>query len=182
MLLALGQRPASAGVSPEAAEALARKIARIEQSATEPGREAGASLVRVSDVEMESFVLYWMTEDIPPRVDSIDVVLGHGTIGAVTELTFDEENQTGNAIVDRLFAGTHSLVVSGALEGGEGRGRFELQEVRLDGIPVPLFVIDILIERFVNPTYPAVDLDEPFALPWGVDAIRLSDDGAEIRY
>lgn len=169
-------------ISPAAAESLASKIAAVQAAESDSTRIRGADSLEVGEVEMESFVLYWMEEEIPPRVESIDVVVKDGVISAQAELTFDEENRTGNLIVDTLFSGTHRFYAEGALRGAEGRGEFQLRLVRVDELTVPLVVIDVLVARFVTPQYPDVDLDEPFALPWGVDEIRLVPGRAEIKY
>jgi hypothetical protein len=169
-------------ISPVAADSLGLKILFIEQAARDTSRTEGEESVNVSEVEMESFVLYWMKVENPPRVESIDVTVAEGLISAETSLTFDEENPTGSVIVDTLFAGTHTLFVQGALRGRAGRGVFELREVRVDEFTVPLVVIEVLISSFVTPRYPAVDLDEPFTIPWGIEEIRLVPGRAEIEY
>lgn len=178
--------PASAqeftSISPEAADFLGARIQDIRQSELDTGRAPGQDTIRVSEIEMESFVLFWMEEEIPPRVDSIDVRVTDGVISAETELTFDEENRTGNVIVDTLFEGTHTFFAEGALSGDDGRGRFELREVRLDGLPIPLVVVDLLVEGFVKSKYPDVDLDAPFTIPWGIEQVRLTPGIAEIGY
>ena len=68
------------------------------------------------------------------------------------------------------------------MSGADGRGRFELREVRLDGLAIPLVVVDLLVEGFVKSRYPDVDLDAPFTIPWGVEEIRLTPGIAEIGY
>ena len=185
-VLSCASLPSSAqeftSVSPEAANLLGSRIQEIRQRELDTGRAPGQDTIRVSEIEMESFVLFWMEEDIPPRVDSIDVRVTDGIISAETELTFDAENRTGNVIVDTLFEGTHTIFAEGALSGDDGRGRFELREVRLDGLSVPLVVIDVLVEGFVKSRYPDVDLDAPFTIPWGIEQIRLTPGIAEIGY
>ncbi len=173
---------APAAPSPEAADALGVKIALIRQAASDAARPAAADSVQVREVEMESFVLYRMGEEIPPRVDAIDVNVRDAVISAEAELTFDAENRTGNVIVDTLLAGTHTVFVEGRLQGRQGRGEFELREVRIDDFTVPLTVIQVLVSRFVTPRYPAVDLDEPFDIPWGIEEIRLLPGRAEFDY
>ena len=169
-------------ISPEAADFLGSRIQEIRQRELDTERAPAEDTIRVSEIEMESFVLFWMEEDIPPRVDSIDVRVTDGIISAETELTFDAENRTGNVIVDTLFEGTHTFFAEGALIGDDGRGQFELREVRLDGLAIPLVVVEVLVDRFVKSRYPDVDLDASFTIPWGIDEIRLMQGVAEIGY
>ena len=174
--------PAFSEISPAAADSLGLKIDAIRSVEYSPERRASQESFTVSDVEMESFVLYWMVDEIPPRVESIDVTVEDGLISTDAELTLDEEHSSGNAVVDGLLGGTHRLRIGGALKGQDGMGEFELREVRLDGIRIPLFLVDLIVAGFVTPRYPEVDLDEPFDLPWGIDEIQLTSGLATIGY
>jgi hypothetical protein len=72
--------------------------------------------------------------------------------------------------------------VKGKLVGQEGRGKFDLQEVRVDGIPVPNVLIQTLIKKYVNPKYPEVDLNEPFEMPWKMQEVKLVPSKATVVY
>ncbi len=170
-------------VSPDAADSLWAKIVAIREADNSPTRGPDAATsIRVTDVEMESFVFFSMKDEIPAQVRSIDVTIESGTISAATELHFDTQEGSGNPIVDILLQNPHSLFVKGALEGRAAEGTFELQQVRLDGFPVPVAVVEILVDRFVTPRFPQVDLDEGFLIPWGIDEIDLTPEGATITY
>jgi hypothetical protein len=115
------------------------------------------------------------------KLESIRVHLTPGTIAADARLTIPPGG-TGNMLVDALVDGTHNLVIKGKLTSARGVGKFDLQEVTVDGIPVPNIVIDALLKRYVKPKYPDVDLKEPFDLPWGIDAIDVLQSKAKITY
>jgi hypothetical protein len=170
-------------VSPDAADSLWGKIVSIREAETSPDRAPDAATsIRITDVEMESFIFFSMKDEIPARVLSIDVTVESGTISAATELNFDAEESSGNPIVDILLQSPHSFFVRGALEGQAGKGAFELQQVRVDGFPVPIAVVEVLVDRFVRRRFPKVDLEEGFLIPWGIDEIVLVPDGATIIY
>jgi hypothetical protein len=169
-------------ISPAAADSLGGKIQAILRAEGSSDRESSEDSVSVSEVEMESFVLYWMVDEIPPLVESIDVTVTEASISAAAQLTFDEENSSGNSIVDGLLGGTHEFFVRGALQGQDGRGAFELLEVRVDGLGVPLFIVDLLVVAFVTPRFPDVDLNEPFDLPWGIESLLFSDGALSVGY
>jgi hypothetical protein len=101
-------------------------------------------------------------------------------VASDTQLTFN--NATGNAMFDALLGGTHNLFIKGKLAGDAGRGKFDLQEVRVDGIPVPTILIQTLFEKYVKPKYPEADLKEPFDLPWGIEQITLDAGKATVVY
>ena len=168
-------------VSPKAAAALQEKIDQIKKAQKDPDRPERASRVELPEVELESYVLYALKDDIPVQIDSIDVQLGQDTIGADTQLTF-ASNGTGNPIVDSLFGGTHNLFVKGKLAGENSRGRFDLEEIRVDGIPVPKILIQTLFDKFVKPKYPDADLKEPFDLPYGIEELKLEQGKATVVY
>ena len=161
------------------ARTLQNKIDAIKAAEEKKGRSS--ETVTVTEAELQSYVLYEMRDEIPARVDALDVRLSDGAVSADTQLTFASDS-TGNAVLDTLVSGTHSLFLKGKLAAVGERGRFELQEVRLDGIPVPTILIETLVERYVKPTYPYVDLNQEFQMPWGIDAITLTNGKATIRY
>ena len=168
-------------ISPEAAASLGRKIAAIRGAEGDSGRTEPEALI-ASEIELESFVLYSMADEIPAKVETIDIAIGNDLISAATELTFETEEGSGNPIVDALLGGTHSLFIEGRLTTDSGQGRFELQRVRVDGFPVPLLVIEALIRRFVTPRFPEVDLDSSFRIPWGIEEVGLTPGLATIGY
>jgi hypothetical protein len=167
-------------VSERSAKVLQTKIDAIRKAETVKDRQ-GTETVEVSETELESYVLYSMRDQIPARVDSIDVQLTAGAVAADTKLTFPSDS-TGNPLVDAIVGGTHTFFLKGKLAASEKRGRFELQEVKVDGIPVPLVLIETLVEKYVKPEYPDVDLKEPFPMPWGMDSLVITPGKATIVY
>jgi hypothetical protein len=81
-----------------------------------------------------------------------------------------------------LVGGTHNLYLKGKLVAQKGRGRFDLQDVRVDGIPVPNLLIQTLIKKYVQPKYPEVDLNKPFDMPWGIQELKVEQGKAIVVY
>jgi hypothetical protein len=167
--------------SAKSAAALQTKIDTVKKAHENKDRAPSADRVEVSEAEMESYVLYSLREKIPAQLDSIDVQLGTETIAADTQLTFNS-NSTGNPLVDTLIGGTHNLFVKGKLVGDQGAGKFDLEEIRVDGIPVPKVLIETLFNKYVKPKYPDADLKEPFELPWGIEQLKLEPTKATVVY
>jgi hypothetical protein len=167
-------------VSEKTSRVLQSKIDTIK-AAEKDGNSRPPRIVEVSEPELESYVIYGLKDDIPARVDSIDVQLTEGAVAADTKLTFPPD-ATGNAIVDAFVSGTHTFFLKGKLAASAGRGRFELVEVKVDGIPVPNILIETLIDRYVKPKYPQVDLKEPFPMPWGMESLGITPGKATITY
>jgi hypothetical protein len=172
--------PAQAQVSKDPAAALEAKIDTLKRAEKTKGSRMPETM-EVSEVELESYVLNGLRDDIPARVDSIDVQLTDGAVAADTKLTFAPDS-TGNPMVDVLIVGTHTLFVKGKLSATHNVGRFELVEVQVDGIPVPNVLIEALIARYVKPKYPEVDLKEPFTMPWGIESLTIKPGKTTIVY
>jgi hypothetical protein len=164
----------------ESAQALWWKIQSVKQA---PPLEAGREprRVEVNETELESYVLYDLQQDIPARLESVDVQLTPGAVAADVKMTFPSD-ATGNVAIDTIISGTHTLFVKGRLLAENRNGRFYLEETRLDGIPVPTILIEGLLARFVKPRYPEVNISEPFVLPWNIRSIVISSGSASIEY
>jgi hypothetical protein len=168
------------GPSAGAAQALQAKIDAIKAAQSNSNGRSPQTVV-VSEVELESYVLFHLRKDIPARIDSLDVQLTDGAVAADTKLTFAPDT-TGNAVVDLLISGTHNLFLKGKLSAAGKQGKFELEEVKVDGIPVPNLLIDTLIAKYVKPKYPDVDLNAPFEMPWGIQSLVITPGKTTIVY
>jgi hypothetical protein len=175
------EEPKGAQASPKAAKALQQKIDAIKDSETNPKHTKGSARTEISEAELESYLLYSLKEDIPAKVDTANVQLGQDTVSLDTQITFSQ-NPTGNSVLDTLVGGTHNLYLKGKLVAQQGRGRFDLQDVRVDGIPVPNLLIQTLVKKYVQPKYPQVDLNEPFDMPWGIQELKVEQGKAMVVY
>ncbi len=168
-------------VSKRAAKALQERIDTMKSAENNPKHKRGSTRIEISDSELESYLLYSLKDDIPAQVDSADVQLGEDTVGLDTQITFSS-NATGNPVFDAVVGGTHNLFVKGKLIAQQGRGKFDLQDVKVDGIPVPNVLIQSLIKKYVKPKYPEVDLNEPFDMPYGIQELKVVDGKATVIY
>ena len=168
------------GSSAQAAQTLQSKIDAIK-AADAAGHSRTRQTVEVSEVELESYVLFHLRDDIPARLDSIDVQLTEGAVAADTKMTFPPD-MTGNQVTDLLIAGTHNFFVKGKLSATGTHGKFELEEVKVDGIPVPNILVEMLINKYVKPKYPNVDLNSPFTMPWGIESLVITPGKTTIVY
>lgn len=179
-LRSFSAEPASAqnDVSERTSTIVQAKIDAIQ--AVEADNRTGRT-VEVTEPELESYVLYGMKNEIPARVEAIDVQLTEGAVAAETRLTFPAD-ATGNVLVDAFVSGTHTFFLKGKLAATAKRGRFELVEVKVDGIPVPNILVETLVAKYVTPKYPQVDLSEPFPMPWGMESLTISPRKATVTY
>ena len=175
------KEPGKSEVSPRAAKALQEKIDTVQAAEKSSGHKRGSSHVEVSESELESYLIYSLQEDIPAKIDSAMIELEPDTIALDTQLTFSS-NATGNPVVDALVGGTHNLFFKGKLVAHEAVGKFDLQEIRVDGIPVPNIFIQTIFKKYVKPKYPDADLNEPFDMPWGIQELKIVAHKATVTY
>jgi len=176
----VGSASAGAQNAERSAAGLQAKLDAIKKADADKKRTEQAKL-DISEAELESYVMVYLRKDIPVQIESIRAHLTPGVIAADTRLTIPA-GSTGNALVDALVSGTHNMYISGKLTAAKGEGKFDLQSVSVDGIPVPNILIDTLLRKYAKPRYPDVDLKEPFDLPWGIEAIDVGQGKATVTY
>ena len=176
-------RSASAGAaqtSERAAASLESKVNTIKKAGADKKRHERSRL-DISESELESYVMVYLRKDIPIQIESVRAHLTPGVIAADTRLTIPA-GTTGNTLVDALVTGTHNMQISGKLTAAKGEGKFDLQSVSVDGIPVPSILVDALIRKYAKPKYPDVDLNAPFDLPYGIQSIDIGQGKATVTY
>jgi hypothetical protein len=171
---------AGAQSAERSASSLQTKINTIKKANADKKRRE-QSMLDISEAELESYVMVYLRKDIPVQIESIRVKLTPGVIAADTRLTIPA-GSTGNALVDALVSGTHNMYINGKMTAAKGEGKFDLQSLSIDGIPVPNILIDTLIRKYAKPKYPNVDLKEPFDLPWGIEDIEIGQGKATVTY
>ena len=163
-----------------AAASLEAKINTIKKADADKKRHERARM-DITEAELESYVMVYLRKDIPIQIESVRAHLTPGVVAADTRLTIPA-GTTGNTLVDALVTGTHNLLISGKLMTANGEGKFDIQSLSVDGIPVPNILIDALIRKYAKPKYPDVDLKEPFDLPWGIQSIDIGQGKATVTY
>src|SRR5215510_10276121 len=85
-LLSAAAIVAQSQVSEKTAKVLQSKIdaIRAAEKAGSPARKT----IEVSEPELESYVIYELRNDIPAKIESLDVQLTQGAVAADTKLTF----------------------------------------------------------------------------------------------
>jgi len=68
-----------------------------------------------------------------------------------------------------IFSGVHDIQVDAHAYGRNGRGFVQVDTVALDGVEIPRFVLQLFVQKYLQPKYPEVGLDSQFALPDRVD-------------
>ena len=165
-------------ISFNAAEGLQRKIEGIKAKKEKTKRE----FVNVSEVEVESYVMFLLQQKkIPAKMEWVDVQFTPGNVATNVQLTLGP-NTMGNYVVDKIIQGTHTLWVKGKFEGAGGRGKFDLESVRVDRLPVPVFLAEVVFNRLVKPMLPQADIRQPFQLPFGISSLTILPGKSVVLY
>jgi hypothetical protein len=113
-----------------------------------------------------------------PRLD-----LGNGTATAYALVDFLKlRNGAGNEtnwLVSKLIQGEKPVKVMAAIQSAKGRATVHLTRVEIGGLAVSGAPLDFLIQTFLLPLYPDVQIDKPFNLADTVDHIEITP--AEVR-
>ncbi|MBS1850809.1 MAG: hypothetical protein JST79_07850 [Acidobacteria bacterium] len=104
---------------------------------------------------------------LPAGVQSVRFAAEPGVVTATTRVDFDRL-KAGRASWNpalAVFSGLHDVIVTAQARGTRGTGYVEVDTVSLDGVEIPRFVLQLFIEKYLQPRYPNVGLNSRFPLP-----------------
>ena len=72
-----------------------------------------------------------------------------------------------------VFTGIHDVVVVAHAHGAGGQAFVNVDSVSLDNVDIPRFVLQMFVDKYLQPKYPNIGLDSRFALPNRIDTARV---------
>jgi hypothetical protein len=108
---------------------------------------------------------------LPAGVESVSFREAPGIVTASCRVDFDKVTagrRSANPLL-AFFSGIHDVVVTANARGANGQGAVEVQSVSIDGVEVPRFILELFVEKLLQPKYPNVGLDSHFPLPQRID-------------
>jgi hypothetical protein len=160
---------AMAGSSQDIAAARAEaKVQRIERNAklAHPDRAP----TEFTEDEINAYFAAGKVQ-LAAGVQSVTFQGAPGIVTASCRVDFDKVTagrRSANPLLS-LFSGIHEVVVVANARGAGGQGAVEVQSVSIDGVEVPRFILELFVEKFLQPRYPNVGLDSRFPLPQKID-------------
>jgi hypothetical protein len=106
--------------------------------------------------------------------DGLQQVRLHFLPGAVTgDATVDFDQLTAarhssNPLL-AIFSGVHSTQVKAHAHGDGGQGKVHIDSMTIDDVLVPRFVLEMFLQKFIQPKYPQVGIDSQFKMPAKID-------------
>ena len=112
---------------------------------------------------------------LPAGVQSVIFQGQPEVVTATARVDFDQLNagrRSSNPLLS-MFSGIHDVVVSAHVRGAGGQGYVNVDTVSLDGVEIPRFVLQMFVDKYLQPKYPGVGLESKFALPDRIDTAKV---------
>jgi hypothetical protein len=168
---------AVSGLTRELAALCAEKVETITQ-VTHDGPEPRRTVL--SESEVNSWLRFVAVDKVPAGLTELAVsFVGDGRVSgrAVVDLDVLGRRKIGGGLLDpwRYLTGRVPVMAHGTLLTGQGVGRFVMESASIGGVSVPKVVIQDLVGFYLrSPSRPhGVSMDDPFALPAGIDELEV---------
>jgi hypothetical protein len=143
-------------------------LRHIEKNAelTHPDRTP----TRFTDEEINAYIASGRVK-LPDGVESVKFEGQPAIVTATCRVDFDQVKagrRSGNPLLS-IFSGVHDVVVTAQASGSNGQGLVDVQSVSFDGVEIPRFILQLFVEKYLQPQYPNVGLQSRFALPDRID-------------
>ena len=175
----------AAAVSRQQADVFEKKIETIERHGAKSPRRPQRT--PVSESEINSWFAYRSEPVLPDGLTKPTLTIaGNGQVSGTATLDLDavaKTRQSGRTFdLWNLVGGQMPVTVEGIIRTRGGRGRFELQEAWVSGIPVPRRIVQELLSYYSRtPNHPSGRrLEEDFELPAGIQSIEMSPGAAVV--
>jgi hypothetical protein len=159
------------GSSPQLAVEFERKLILIAEHGATPGAN-GPRRTPISETEVNTWFAMRGGDVLPEGVRAPALTLqGSNRVSgvAVVDLDVIARQRNSGGLLDpwNYLGGRVPVSVTGVVHTRDGRGRFELQQAEISGVPVPRAVIQEVVAWYSrSDTYPqGLRLDDEFALP-----------------
>lgn len=149
-----------------------RKIGHVEANGRSPRPNPTPTVFTEAEVNA------YLASDhvrLPAGVESVKLDGEGGIITGNAHVDFDrvrEGAHSSNPLLS-IFSGVHDVVVVVHAHGAGGRGQVHVDSVSIDDIEVPGFVLQMFVDKFLQPKYPELGLDSQFALPDRIDTATV---------
>jgi hypothetical protein len=149
-----------------------RKIEHIQHNAAQPRPDQTPTVFTEQEVNA-----YVASDNVrlPNGVQSVTFRGQPGVVVAATRVDFDRlkaGRNSSNPLLS-MFSGIHDVVVNADARGAGGQGIVHVNSVSLDNVEIPRFVLQLFVEKYLQPKYRNIGLDSRFRLPDRVDIARV---------
>jgi len=114
---------------------------------------------------------------LPDGVQSVTLEGHPQTVTGKTRVDFDRLRagiRSSNPLL-AIFSGVHDVVVDTHAYGAGHEGHVHVDSVSLDGVEIPRFVLELFVEKYLQPNYPEIGLDSRFTLPNRIETAAVGE-------
>jgi len=168
VILAAAASAANNKTSPELAS-VNRKIAHLEANGRTPRPNPAPTVLNEAEINA-----YLASDEVqfPAGVNSVHLTGSQGTISGTAKVDFDQVRagiHSSNPLLS-IFSGVHDVNAEAHAYGRAGQGYVHIDSVSLDGVEVPNFVLQLFVEKYIQPRNPNIGIDSQFKLPDRIDS------------
>jgi hypothetical protein len=157
-----------------AADSMQRKIDFLKRNATLTPADPRPTIF--SQTEINAYFAQKRV-NLPEGIRTVTFDLSPRLVTANTRVNFDDftaKVHSYNPLL-AIFSGVHDVEVVASANGSGGTANVYVQSATLDGVRVPRMVLELFIQKFVNPKYPSIRLDGQYKLPVRIDTVKIGD-------
>lgn len=173
LLLAAGLTIAAASASDEApVTSMEKKLRHIEQNAA--SKEPDETPTAMTEQEINSYIGSGRVK-LPVGVESAQFAGQPNVVTSTARVDFDQL-KTGKGSSNPLlsvFRGVHDVVVTAHARGAGHKGYVAVDSVALDGVEIPHFVLELFLQKYIQPKYPGIGMNSQFDLPDKIDTATV---------
>jgi hypothetical protein len=156
------------------ASSMKQKLAHIEAN----GRLAHPDPTPTVITEDEANA-YLATNEVqlPVGVQAVKLHGEPGTINGTARIDFDKVREgvhSSNPLLS-IFSGVHEVEVATHAYGKDGQGYVHVESVSIDGVGVPRFVLQLFVDKYLQPRYPQIGLDSQFKFADRIDSATVGE-------
>ena len=170
LFLAPLQSPAASN----AAESMQKKLDHIQKNgAVERPNETPTTF---TEDEINGYLASDLIS-LPAGVQSVHVTGEHGAVTGTAHIDFDQiksGRRSSNPML-LMFSGTHDVQVNTHAYGQNHQGYVHVDSVFLDGVEIPEFVLQLFVQKYLQPKYPNIGMDSQFTLPDKIDSAKSGE-------
>ncbi len=167
----------------EAAARVEQLLQRLETQSK--SSESGPETYVLGEEDLNAFLAFRLRKYNPKGVESVRVVFRQDRLLVQADVDLSKVVSSRKApeagLLTALLGGRHQVEVDGILEAEDGRGRYRLVGLSLDGVTFPAMLLDSLMDRLIEATQLPVDPRKPFTMPYGIKDVTISPGRATIR-